>query len=330
MKMGIRVVGILAAIVTIAIVGVGANYFLRYPNVPDPPPLTVDRTPSRIERGRYLANHVSMCIDCHSVRNFEYFAGPLIPGTEGKGGERFGPEEGLPGLLYASNITPAGIGSLTDGELFRIITSGVRKDNSVIFPLMPYTHFNNLSDEDLYSIIAYIRTLPSIPNEVPPSTIDFPVSMFIRAVPAPHESTPEPDRNNKYEYGKYLVNAAVCAACHTPSDKGDPIAGMEFAGGSEFKTHLGIIRTANITPDEATGIGLWTEDAFVSRFKHFAADSAKTLDPKTVGYYTAMPWTMYAGMTDQDLRAIYTYLRTMPPVTNAVVKYEPPNAMAVK
>ncbi|MGE5313054.1 MAG: c-type cytochrome [Acidobacteriota bacterium] len=323
MKKALRVAGLVLAIVLVAVIGFVAYYFLHYPAVDGPAQLTIDRTPARIERGRYLVNHVSICIDCHSVRNLELFAAPVMKGTEGKGGQRFGQEEGLPGTLYASNITPAGIGHYSDGELFRAITSGVKKDNTVLFPLMPYTHFTKMTDEDLYSIIAYVRTLKPIENTVEKSTVDFPVSMFIRAVPQKHVPVSEPDRKNKLEYGRYLVNAALCAACHTPTEKGEPKPGMEFAGGNVFDTQVGIIRTANITPDEETGIGRWTEDDFVGRFKYYAKEEAQSLDPKKVGYYTAMPWTMYAGMTEEDLRAIFTYLRSIPPVKNAVVKFEP-------
>jgi hypothetical protein len=324
MKKVLRVVTIAAAVLVVLIAAVVAYFFLRYPAVDKAPQLSVKPTAARVERGRYLVNHVAICLDCHSTRNYDVFAGPIVKGTEGKGGERFGPEEGLPGLLYASNLTPAGsVGTMSDGELFRAITSGVRKDNSVLFPLMPYTHFNQMADEDLYAIIAYIRTLKPIPNDVRKSSIDFPVSMFIRAVPAPHAVVPEPARSNQIEYGKYLVNAAVCSGCHTQSEKGEPKKGMDFAGGNVFNTRVGMIRTANITPDEETGIGYWSEDFFVDRFKYYATDSAQRLDPKKVGYYTVMPWLLYAGMTEQDLRAIYAYLRTMPPVKNAVVKFEP-------
>ncbi|HLP14856.1 MAG TPA: cytochrome C, partial [Bacteroidota bacterium] len=261
MKKLLRVAGILAAIIILFAVGVAAFYFLYYPKVEKAPQLTVERTLGRIERGKYLANHVTMCIECHSTRNFDYFAGPIVKGSEGKGGEHFGADEGVPADLYAPNITPAGVaGTLTDGELLRTITSGVRKDNSVLFPLMPYSRFNKLTDEDLYSIIAYVRTLPPIENTPPKSKINFPVNLFIRAVPTTHTSVPEPNRSNKLEYGKYLVNAAVCAACHTPMEKGQPKQGMDFAGGREFITTFGTIRTANITPDEQTGIGNWTED----------------------------------------------------------------------
>jgi len=92
---------------------------------PAPENLKVTVSPEKIERGKYLANHVMLCIDCHSQRDFSLFSAPPIPGTEAKGGERFDHSMGFPGVFISPNITPAGIGDYTDGELFRLITTGV-------------------------------------------------------------------------------------------------------------------------------------------------------------------------------------------------------------
>ncbi len=319
MKRWVRILA-LAILAIVVLAGAGIGYFLiRYPDADPVRALTVARTPERIERGRYLANHVTGCIDCHSERNLKYFAAPVVGGTEGKGGQRFDENiMDLPGVLYARNITPAGIGTMTDGQLFRVLTAGIDRDGNVLFPLMGYPSFNKLTDEDLYSIIAYIRTLPPIENAVPKSHINFPVNLLIRTVPAHHVSQPEPNRSNPYEYGKYLVNAAGCGDCHTPMKKGEPVKGMEFAGGAEFRFPVGTIRSANITPDEETGIGAWTKEFFVARFKEYDKPDAKTIDPETMHAYTVMPWTLFAGMTEDDLGAIYTYLRTLPPVHHQV------------
>ena len=323
MKKALFILGAIAGFVVLVIVLAVAFFYMHFPDVDKPSSLVVERTPERIARGNYLAHHVTVCLDCHSKRDYAHFSGPIEPGTEGMGGERFGPEMGLPGTLYAANLTPAAIGSLTDGELLRVIASGVRPNGSVLFPLMPYPHYNKISDEDLFSIIAYVRTLPSHVNDVAVSTITFPASMFIRAVPSNRQFHAEPNRNNILEYGEYLVNAAGCGDCHTRAIKGEPIKGMEFAGGFEFNTPMGLIRTANITPDEATGIGLWSEEIFVQRFKDYSTETAKKLDPSVIGYHTVMPWTMYAGMTEEDLKAIYAYIHTIPAVKNFVVKFEP-------
>ncbi|HNU89633.1 MAG TPA: hypothetical protein PKJ94_15140, partial [Ferruginibacter sp.] len=81
-----------------------------------------------IERGKYLAHHVALCMDCHSHRDFNQFSGPPIEGTEGIGGDEFNEKIGVPGVVYARNITPDtvnGIGKWTDEELVRVITRGI-------------------------------------------------------------------------------------------------------------------------------------------------------------------------------------------------------------
>ena len=315
---------IYTGIAIILLIGCGLSYFfLKYPEVDPPPSLNIERTSERLARGKYLANSICGCIDCHSERDWKYFAAPIVPGTEGKGGEVFDEHFGLPGTLYAKNITPAGIGSLTDGQLFRMLTSGIDRDGKVLFPLMPYPRFNELTDEDLYSIIAYLRTLPPIENTVPPSKINFPVNYLIRMAPAKHLSHPDPKSSGLYEYGKYLVNAAACADCHTPQSKGTPIEGMDFAGGMEFHMPMGIIRSANITPDVETGIGSWTKEIFIQRFKSYAMDKAKYFNADSMKSYTIMPWTLFAGMNEDDLGAIYSHLRTLQPVKHKIETFTP-------
>ena len=119
------------------------------------------------------------------------------------------------------------------------------------------------------------------------------------------------------------MTIAGCAGCHTPAKDGEPIKGMEFAGGEEFNTPWGTIRTANISPDMTTGIGSWTKEMFISRFKSFDSDSAKSVKVNGNEFNTVMPWTLYSGMTEEDLTAIYTYLRTVKPVQHTVNRYSP-------
>ena len=315
----------ISGIALIAVLAI-SYLFLAFPNVNAAPALTVTPTPERIERGKYLANHVSGCIDCHSIRDFKKFLGPLVIDTEGKGGEIFPEEFGVPGTLYSKNITPAVIGTMTDGELFRAITSGVRKNGDPLFPLMPYPNFNKMSEEDLYSIIAYIRTLKPIENHVQDSHIKFPMNLIIRTVPQNYTKQSAPDTSDIFAYGKYMITIASCGECHTQQVKGNPVEGMEFAGGFEFKTPMGMIRSANITPDEETGIGTWTKEQFIARFKMYATPEASNINQDTMKYATLMPWTFFAGMTEKDLGAIYTHLITLKPVHHKVTRFEPPEA----
>lgn len=322
MKKLLKILGWVLGVVLVAI-ALGVGYlFVGYPSVGPVRDLNVTSTPDRVARGAYLANHVSVCIDCHSTRDWNYFAGPIMPGTEGKGGEVFDEKMGFPGTIYAHNITPAGLGSQSDGVVYRAITSGVDKNGKSMFPIMPYPHFNKMSEEDILSIIAYIRTLKPIENNPPATSLNPPMNVIVRTIPMKRTPQADPDTSNIFKYGEYMVNAAGCTECHTQQVKGKPLAGMDFAGGFKFPLPNGaLVQSANITPEEETGIGAWSETDFVTRFKFYDNAEAKTLKPEAVGYQSVMPWTMYAGMTEKDLTAIYKYLRTVPPVKNKVERY---------
>lgn len=296
-----------------------------YPKTDKPLDVKVEATPERLARGKYLVSHVVVCIDCHSTRDYSKFSGPLIEGTEGKGGEVFNKENiGLPGTIYAKNITPAGIGHWTDGELIRAITCGVNKDGESLFPLMPYMSYNGLTKEDLFSIVAFIRTLKPIENKVPEKSLDFPMNLIEKTIPVKSFSMEnQVNKSNSVEYGKYLVSIAGCSDCHTPQEKGKPIMEKQFAGGTEFYTPEFTLRSANITPDMASGIGSWSKEFFIQKFKSMESDSAKNVSVNPTSFNTAMPWTMYSGMSAEDLGMIYDYLRTIKPVNNVVNKFSP-------
>lgn len=312
---------ILGGIVVIVILFL--TYFTSaYPKVTPALDVKVDVTPARLTRGEYLATHTTVCMDCHSTRDWSKFSGPPMVGTLGKGGDKFGEEMGFPGTLYAKNITPAAIGNWTDGELIRMITCGVNKDGKAAFPLMPYYSYNKLTQEDLYSIVAYIRSLQPIENQVPEGSLDFPLNLIVRTMPLQNfKPSPVPDKNNPVEYGKYVTTISACFDCHTPSVKGEYIQGKEFAGGAEFNFPGGVVRSANLTPEPVSGIGNWTKEQFVERFKIMDPDSNQIAVAGMKDFNTAMPWTMYAGMTREDLGAIYEYLRTLKPIKNVVVKW---------
>jgi hypothetical protein len=97
---------------------------------------------------------------------------------------------------------------------------------------------------------------------------------------------------------------------------------MEFGGGREFPMPFGIIRSSNITPDTETGIGNWNQDVFIGRFKAYdIAHNNQPADVKQGEFNSMMPWVMYAGMKNEDLAAIYTYLKTIKPIKNKVEKF---------
>ena len=145
----------------------------------------------------------------------------------------------------------------------------------------------------------------------------------MRTIPAAPSYQPVPPSTDRVAYGEYMVNAAVCSDCHTPRDaRGAPLAGMDFAGGETFRPGgVGLVRSANITPDAVTGIGTWTEDQFLEKFRAFRGAPVRTLSAEERLQNTEMPWANYAGMTDDDLRAIYAFLRAQKPVVNRVEKF---------
>jgi len=330
MRKTLKVAGFVFAGLVVVVLGVIIYFNTAYPNVDAPTDLVIESTPERIARGKYIAEHVSLCTDCHSTRDWSYFAGPVKENTLGIGGERFGEEMGLPGTVYSKNITPAGLKGWSDGEILRAITSGIRKNGDVLFPVMPYTDYNKMAQEDLYSVIAYIKTLKPVENKIPESSINFPVNILIRTAPQSYTAQKSPDKSNSVAYGKYLTQMAGCAHCHSNEALKDKLEHFEFAGGTEINLPMGTLRTANITPDEKTGIGKFTKEQFIARFKSFATPESRKVKVQPESFNTIMPWTNYAGMTEEDLGAIYDYLRTVPAVSNKVQIFTPAKSFASK
>jgi mono/diheme cytochrome c family protein len=324
MRKTLIVIGAVLLIVLFLASGLLAYVKLALPDVGDPEDLTIERTPERIERGKYLANSVSVCMDCHSVRDWSKFSGPPMPGTLGQGGDRFDQSMGLPGVFIAKNITPFGISRYTDGELFRVITTGVTKEGRPMFPLMPYLYYGRMDREDIYDIIAYIRTLSPIESTIPESVVDAPFNFLIHTMPQKANLQKKPDPTDELAYGAYMANASGCVECHSPVDKGQIIIERSFSGGRDFKYPDGaIVRSANITPDSETGIGKWSREQFIRMFKQYTDSTYTTPNVNPGEFNSVMPWTMYANMKESDLSAIYAYLKTVKPISNTVIKFTP-------
>jgi hypothetical protein len=274
----------------------------------------------RVERGHYLAHYVVQCMDCHSIRDTGRWSMPVVPGTEGGGAAfAFTKNEGVPGEITPPNITPFGLKDWTDEELIRAITRGVNKKGDTLFPLMPYHHYSKMTKEDILSIVAYIRTLKPIEHTTPARKLEIPLSMLPPLPDGNLDNNKMPDASDKVKYGEYLVNAAVCSECHTPMGPQGPDMTKVFAGGFVFDVGFMKVAVANITPDSTTGIGAWTEEMFLNKFKNNSSDEMVNSRPGRMN--TIMPWAMYGKMKEDDLKAIYAYLRTVKPISNKVEKY---------
>lgn len=274
-----------------------------------------EATPQRLERGKYLA---SGCMYCHSQHDWSAPGGPITPGMEFAG--EVEPYTDLPGRIVAPNLTPdkeTGAGTWTDDMLARSIREGIGHDGRTLFPLMPYTAFHGLSDEDVASLVVYLRSVPAVHHELPKTEVIFPVKYLINSAPEP-VTEPVPDVNpqtDPQKYAEHVTKIAGCADCHTAAVKGEEVKGMAYAGGTPLIGPWGRASAANITPDD-TGIKNFTEEAFAAAVRNGTVNG----QPLSLG----MPSGAYHNLSDSDVQAIFSYLRTVPPVKHIVDNSLPP------
>jgi mono/diheme cytochrome c family protein len=226
---------------------------------------------------------------------------------------------GLPGRVIASNLTPdpeTGAGNWTDDQFARAIREGIGRDGRALFPMMPYEKFRHMSDEELASVVVYLRSLSAVRNPLPPTEIIFPVKYLIRSVPQPlTEPVPEPDRSNQVKWGEYLVTTAACAECHTPMVGHERPEALAFSGGFHLGGPWGDVASANITPD-ASGIGYYDEALFIQ--------AVRTGYVKARELNSIMPFGEYKAFQDDELKAMFAYLRTVKAVKHRVDNSLPP------
>jgi mono/diheme cytochrome c family protein len=275
-----------------------------------------EATEQRIRRGEYLANGILMCMTCHSPRDTTKPGFPPIASKKGSGVILYDTEEAR---LAAPNITPdkeTGAGNWTDDMFARAIREGIGHDGRVLSLPMYWGSFRHLSDEDLASVVVYLRTIPPVKNKLPK-----------RRFSAEHEKegqgrsqpllTPvaAPDLSDPVTRGRYYIKTADCIGCHTGWYKRNP--GI-FGGGNKLENYYGWARlwkadtsyvfSTNITPHE-TGLKGWTPELFLNVIR---TGKSGLLAPR-------MPWVAYKNMTDEDLAAILTALQKLHPVNHKVV-----------
>jgi mono/diheme cytochrome c family protein len=304
-----------SALLVLIVVGIPAAVGIRPFIGPKARPLTDRRfepSQARLDRGKYLLTTAQApCILCHSPWDTTG-GGLFVPPGHELTGRNWTPDH-VP-FLTAPNLTPdpeTGIGNRTDDDLARSIREGISRDGRALFPIMPYHHFRNMPDEDLASVIVYLRSQKPVRNALPPSAIPFPVSHLINGEPRPVDGPVTADLSTPEKRGAHIVDIASCDDCHSSrDDRGNRPAGFAFAGGTEMafdgrKT----IYTANITPG-VNGIPYYTEALFM--------ETMRTGKVKTRQLDAMMPTAYYRNMTDQDLKDIFAYLKTLTPVDHYV------------
>ncbi len=279
-----------------------------------------DSTPERLARGRYLTESVANCFACHSDRDWSRDDAPEVPGTHGAGTPKF-PLQDLPGAVYPPNITPdkeTGAGNWTDDQLARAIREGIGNDGRALFPFMPYENFRYLSDEDLASVIVYLRSIPPVRRAVPKTELIFPVKYLIRSAPQPvTEPVGEPDTSTACE--AWGLSRDDRRLPRLPYAHGTRAAHGAARSRRRFllRGPWGEVASANIT-QSPSGIPYYDEALFL--------DVMRTGWVKARQLSQIMPWWYFRNMTDEDLKSMFAYLRTVPQVQHRVDNSKPPTA----
>lgn len=257
-----------------------------------------------LERGTYLMHSIVACGNCHTPQGPD---GPL-PGMELAGGLVIEDEAFT---IHTPNITldpETGIGSWTDEQIISAIREGRRPDGSIIGPPMPIGLYRDMSDRDVEAIVAYLRQVPAVRNEVPRSEFRIPLP---DSWGPPVGSVAEVAQDDPVVYGAYLAGPlGHCIECHTPLVDGRPDYGQIGSGGNPFYGPWDVSVSRNLTPDPESGLGNWTDDQIKQAIRHgIRADGSPLLPP--------MGFPYYANITETDLDALVAYLRSLAPVRTA-------------
>lgn len=313
MKKVLKVLGILVGLAVILLAS-GAAYihFKGIPNY-EVQPVEIKIAPDSLmlAEGKRLATMV--CNHCHMGSNGKLEGAMMrdLPAQFGK--------------AWSANITrdeKYGTGRYTDGELAYLLRTGIKRDGSYAPPWMP--KFPHLSDYDIQSVIAYLRSdapeLEPVAKAQPPGQPSF-LAKFLcnvafKPIPYPSQAITAPPKTDKVAFGKYLATGKVdCFGCHSPSFETMNMMEPEktpgfFSGGNAMPDMEGnIVLTRNLTMDKATGLGSWSEDQFIKAVRFGQRDGKPAL---------RYPMVPYAAMTDEEASAIWAYLQTIPTIENDV------------
>ena len=316
MKKILKIPGILILIV---VLGLGA--FALYINIkgipkytPQDPGTTVQSDTAKIANGRRLAD--MLCRQCHSN----------LSGDKLTGRNMTNPSIAQFGTIYSANITQDkqyGIGNYTDGQIMYLLRTGVKRDGNYAPPWMP--KLPHISDYDLQSIIAFLHSgdpwVTAAPVPDTPSAPSFLAkalsNLVFKPLPYPDKPTPLPDTTNPVAWGKYIVTGMLdCYPCHSADFKtinlADPEHSKGFMGGGN-KVGLNMerqeMRSSNLTPDEETGIGKWTEEDFVKAIRFGQKPNNQPI---------RAPMLPYPQLSISEAKAMYAYLMSIPPIHNSI------------
>lgn len=270
-------------------VQVRSNTMLYGKYAPVDEPLTIIHDSAHVARGEHIVKSITMCVECHSMD----FGGKVMV------------DDPALGRLVAANLTRGEGGkakNYTDSQLAALIRHGIRPDSSAAI-IMPSSDYQYLTDEDVASIVAYIRSIPAVDRVLPTTELRMVGRALVAtnqlppmaavSVPANRPHAPTIKAEPTAAYGEYLANIGGCTACH----------GATLAGGKMPGSQPTDPPAANLTPK---GIGHYTDAQLVTMLRTGKRPDGTQLKD-------AMPWKFVAGMSDDELGAVIKYLRTVPP-----------------
>ncbi len=260
--------------------------------------------PDKLTHGRYLVETVAGCGNCHTPHLPD---GSLDPSKKFAGA--FVIAEPV-FKAYARNITPdmeTGIGSWSEDDIVKAIRDGQRPDGRYLGPPMSFIWYRHMSDTDAHAIAAYLKTVPAIHNEVPPSEYQIPLNGY----GPPVTSVPDVPKTDQVKYGEYLAGPiGHCMDCHTTYVNGAIDMNQLGRGGNVYSKPFiydWAAVSANLTSDPTAGLGAWTDDEIKRAVTQGISRNGRMLLP-------FMPYGLYAKMEPSDLNAIVAYLRSLPPL----------------
>jgi mono/diheme cytochrome c family protein len=291
--------------VTIAL-GCGGGHV----ELPQLQPATLGDTTGLLARGEYIVRNVAVCGQCHA-------ADPQAPDGPLSGGFAF--RNWRLGTIRAANLTPdtlTGIGRWTEAEIIRALRSGEDRTGHLVAPVMPYEWFRAMSDRDALAVARYLKSQPPVVNIVKSDgNLVYALAKFFMLGPKRAGQVVGPPVGATEEYGRYLAHhVALCADCHTPRTglQQKPDHDKLFAGTADPPSGFPA-NPRNLTFDPETGIGSWTELGFLNTIRN-------GVNPRGDSLHAFMPWRQLRRMNEDDLRAIYRYLKTLPPIHNSIPK----------
>jgi mono/diheme cytochrome c family protein len=254
-----------------------------------------------VKRGDYLVNTILTCGNCHTPKGP---GGVDIKEKAFSGGLTF---DEAPFKVTASNITPdkeTGIGKWSAADIRRAIVDGKRPNGAPLAEIMPSSFYPILTKRDLDAIVAYLRSLKPVKNQVPDPV--YKIALPHHVFPGAEKRFTAADMRNKVKRGFYLVTIGHCMECHTPlGPKGHDYVNDLGKGGFELKGPWGVSVSRNITSSKTKGIGAWSDEEIKRAITHGVSKDGSKLKPQ-------MGYSYYAGMTNADLDAMVAYLRTVP------------------